>query len=248
MIQLKSSKEINAIRDSSKILAEVHFELAKMIEPGIPTKELDAFAQQYIENRGGTPAFLGYMGYPATLNVSINEEVIHGIPGDRKLEEGDIVSMDCGVELGGYYSDMARTVPVGAISQDVEQLVSVTYESLYKGIEHVKVKNRIKDISRAIYDYVNQYGYGVVREYCGHGVGYSQHEEPQVPNYISRGANPRLKKGMVVAIEPMINLGGSEVEVLDDDWTVVTKDGSPSAHWEHTVAIFDDHTEILTEL
>lgn len=248
MIKIKTADEIEKIRDASRVLAETHMELAKMIEPGIRTEELDAFARNRIEKHGGRPAFLGYMGYPASLCVSINEEVIHGIPGKRRLEEGDIVSMDLGVELDGYYSDMARTVGVGKISGKTQSLIDVTYRCLYRGIEQVLPKKRIHDISRAVYELAESYGYGVVKEYCGHGVGYSQHEDPQIPNYVSRGANPRIKKGMVVAIEPMINLGGAGVSVLEDDWTVVTSDGSPSAHWEHTIAVFEDHTEVLTEL
>jgi methionyl aminopeptidase len=248
MIRLKTADEIARIRDASKLLAETHAELAKLVEPGIQTAELDAFARDYIERHGGRPAFLDYMGYPASLCISINEEVIHGIPGKRALVSGDIVSMDLGVELKGYYSDMARTVAVGSISEEMEQLVRVTRECLYSGIEQVQAKRRIHDISKAVFAHASRYGYGVVREYCGHGVGYTQHEDPQIPNYVSRGANPRMKRGMVLAIEPMINLGGAEVTVLDDEWTVVTADGLPSAHWEHTVAVFDDHAEILTEL
>ncbi len=247
MIKLKSREEIDRIREASKLLAETHKRLADMIEPGITTGELDAFAQSYIERHGGSPAFLNYMGFPGSLCVSINEEVIHGIPGARKLIEGDIVSMDLGVEIDGYYSDMARTVAVGNISEEAQMLIDVTRECLYRGIEEIKPKKRIHDVSRAVYDHAAAHGYGVVREYCGHGVGYSQHEDPQIPNYVSRGANPRIKRGMVLAIEPMINLGTSRVEVLEDEWTVVTADGSLSAHWEHTIAVIDDHTEILTE-
>jgi methionyl aminopeptidase len=248
MIKLKSLEEIDRIREASKLLAETHMKLAKMVEPGIPTRELDDFARTHIETHGGTPAFLNYMGYPASLCVSVNDEVIHGIPGPRRLVEGDIVSMDLGVEIDGYYSDMARTVAVGRISEEAEKLIRVTYECLYRGIEQIQPKKRIHAISQAVYDHATEHGYGVVREYCGHGVGYSQHEDPQIPNYVSRGANPRIKKGMVMAIEPMINLGGAGVSVLDDEWTVVTADGSLSAHWEHTIAVFDDHSEILTEL
>jgi methionyl aminopeptidase len=248
MVRLKSVDEIERIRESSRLLAETHRELEKMIEPGISTGELDRFAQSYIEKRGGTPAFLDYMGYPASLCVSLNEEVIHGIPGKRSLKRGDIVSLDLGVELNGYYSDMARTIPVGKVSEEAQQLIDVTYQCLYKGIEQVRSKQRVHDISIAVYTHADAHGYGVVREYCGHGLGYSQHEEPQIPNYVGRGANPRLKRGMVIAIEPMINLGGREIVLLDDDWTVVTADGSLSAHWEHTIAVFDDHADILTEI
>ncbi len=247
MIRLKSVDEIERIRESSRLLAETHRELEKMIEPGIQTGELDRFARSYIESREGTPAFLDYMGYPASLCVSVNEEVIHGIPGKRRLESGDIVSLDLGVELRGYYSDMARTIGVGKVSEEAQRLIEVTHQCLYRGIAQVRSKQRIHDISSAVFSHADANGYGVVREYCGHGVGYSQHEEPQIPNYVGRGANPRLKKGMVIAIEPMINLGSREIVLLDDDWTVVTADGSLSAHWEHTVAVFEDHAEILTE-
>ncbi|MFP4267836.1 MAG: type I methionyl aminopeptidase [Spirochaetaceae bacterium] len=248
MIKLKTADEINRIRDASKLLAETHMELEKMVQPGIRTEELDRFAADYIRKKGGEPAFLNYMGYPASLCVSINEEVIHGIPGKRTLKEGDVVSMDLGVELAGYYSDMARTVVAGNVDESVQRLVDVTKECLYRGIDQVKLKKRIHDISHAVYSHAHAHGYGVVREYCGHGVGYSQHEDPQIPNYVSRGANPRLKKGMVLAIEPMINAGGAGVTLLEDNWTVVTEDGSISAHWEHTVVVFEDHAEILTEL
>ncbi|MFO7849889.1 MAG: type I methionyl aminopeptidase [Spirochaetia bacterium] len=248
MIKLKTADEINRIRDASKLLAETHMELEKMVKPGIRTEELDHFAADFIRKRGGAPAFLNYMGYPASLCVSINEEVIHGIPGKRIIKEGDVVSMDLGVELAGYYSDMARTLAAGRVSEASQILIDVTRECLYRGIEEVKPKKRIHDISNAVYSHATAHGFGVVREYCGHGVGYSQHEDPQIPNYVSRGANPRLKKGMVLAIEPMINAGGAHVTLMDDDWTVVTEDGSLSAHWEHTVVVFEDHAEILTEL
>jgi methionyl aminopeptidase len=219
-----------------------------MVEPGITTGELDSWAKDFIERHDGTPAFLDYMGFPASLCISVNEEVIHGIPGRRKLKQGDIVSIDLGVELGGYYSDMAATYPVGSISDELERLVRVTKESLELGLEQAVFKNRVHDISRAVYDHAVHNGYGVVREYCGHGVGYSQHEDPQIPNYVSKGPNPRLKKGMVLAIEPMINMGTERVDILVDGWTVVTEDRTPSAHWEHTIAIFEDRTEILTAL
>jgi methionyl aminopeptidase len=246
MMKLKTIDEIARIREACVVAAETHKGLAEMIEPGITTGELDRWAKHFINKRGGTPAFLNYMGFPASLCVSVNEEVIHGIPGKRSLTAGDIVSIDLGVELAGYYSDMAATYPVGKIDPELEQLVRVTKESLDLGLEQAIFKQRIHDISRAVYDHASSYGYGVVREYCGHGVGYSQHEDPQIPNYVSRGPNPRLKKGMVLAIEPMINLGSAEVDVLSDGWTVVTEDRQPSAHWEHTIAIFEDHTEILT--
>lgn len=217
-----------------------------MVEPGISTARLDAQARSRIAELGGRPSFLGYMDFPAALCTSIDAEVIHGIPSEQPLKEGQIVGIDCGIELDGYYSDSAVTVPVGRVSNEVDRLLKITKESLQLGIEQARVGNRISDISRAIFRHNKQEGYGIVRPYCGHGVGLAIHEDPQVPNYVGNGPNPRLKPGMVIAIEPMINLGGDEVKVLDDDWTVVTRDGSLSAHFEHTVAILDDNTEVLT--
>lgn len=247
MIKLKTADEIGRIRESCHLLAETHKEIEKMVDVGITTGELDKFARSYIESHGGIPAFLNYMGYPASLCTSVNQVVIHGIPSDYKLQNGDIISLDLGIDLNGYFSDAARTLPVGTISEDAQKLVAVTRESLYLGIDQAKAGKRINDIGRAVSQHASKYGYGVVREYCGHGVGFSQHEDPQVPNYISRGPNPRIKPGMVLAIEPMINQGTGKVVLLDDDWTVETADGLLSAHWEHTVAVFEDHTEILTE-
>jgi len=246
MIKLKTEEEIDRIRESCRLLAGTHDKLAELVDECITTRELDSFARNYIENNGGTPAFLHYMGYPASLCTSVNDVVIHGIPDDRKLKKGDIVSLDLGIDLGGYFSDSARTHIVGSVPGDVRKLVDVTKECLYRGIEQAKVGNRIHHISAAVYDHAAAHGFGVVRDYCGHGVGLSQHEDPQIPNYVSRGTNPRIKAGMVLAIEPMINLGTGRVVLLDDDWTVKTADGSLSAHWEHTIAVFRDHTEILT--
>ena len=219
-----------------------------MVEPGLPLLEIDAQCRAILKAAGARPAFLGYMGFPASLCVSVNEEVIHGIPTSRRLRDGDVVSLDLGVDLDGYISDSAVTVPVGTISDEVERLLRATREALEQGIAAAHNGGRIHDISGAIFEHVQQYGYGVVRPYCGHGVGFAVHEEPQVPNYVSRGPNPRLKPGMVLAIEPMINLGGDDVEVLDDDWTVVTEDRSISAHFEHTIAILEDRVEVLTRL
>ena len=246
MIKLKSLEEIAKIRESCQMLSETYKALAPMVAPGITTGELDRFANSYIRKLGGKPAFLGYMGYPASLCTSVNEEIIHGIPGKRALKDGDIISLDLGINLGGYYSDRAMTLPVGKITDELARLLKVTEECLYKAIEQAKCRNRIKDISQAVFDHAKSNGYGVVREYCGHGVGYSQHEDPQIPNYVGRGPNPRLKAGMILAIEPMINLGGDDIETLADEWTVITADFKPSAHFEHTVAVFEDHTEILT--
>ncbi len=246
MIKLKTQDEIARIRESCQLLAETFKELKKIVVEGIATEELDRFAKDYIESHGGKPAFLGYMNYPATLCVSINEEVIHGIPGKRKLKEGDIVSLDLGINLKGYYSDAAITLPVGKVSEKKKNLVRVTEEALYKGIEAAKLGNRVSDISIAVFNHAKKYNFGVVRQYCGHGVGFAPHEDPQVPNYPNTGPNPRLKEGLVIAIEPMINEGTWEVVVLEDGWTVVTADGKPSAHFEHTIAITSNGPEILT--
>jgi len=246
MIRLKNLAEIGRIREASEILSDALAGLEGMVQDGVPTADLDRFARDFIRGRGAEPAFLGYMNYPASLCISINEEVIHGIPGKRRLRAGDIVSLDLGVNLGGYFSDAAVTVPVGTISAERARLVSVTRECLQRGIEAATGGNRISDISAAIYDHARAHGMEVVRQYCGHGVGFSQHEEPQIPNYVSSGPNPRLKPGMVLALEPMICLGGWEVEVLQDRWTVVTGDHKDSAHFEHTIAIHKDRTEVLT--
>ncbi len=246
MIRLKNDKEIAGIRASGQLLARVLDEVRKLVTEGVSTRELDSFARSFIESHGGRPAFLGYMNYPASLCVSLNNEVIHGIPGPRKLRQGDIVSIDVGVELNGYFSDAAVTVGVGAVSRQRERLMRVTRECLERGLAQAGPGNRVADISRAVYEHAAQHGCGVVREYCGHGTGFSMHEDPQVPNYVGGGPNPRLKEGMVLAIEPMINAGTGDVELLEDGWTVVTADGADSAHFEHTVAVLRDRMEILT--
>ena len=246
MIRIKTAKQIAGIRESCRLLADVLSTLQRMVEPGMTTADVDNIARKEIKARDGRPAFLGYGGFPGAICASVNDEVIHGIPGKRVLNEGDVLSIDCGIEHDGYYSDSAITVPVGTIDPGVQKLLDVTQESLYEGIAAARVGNRINDISRAVYDTVKEHSYGVVRPYCGHGVGLEIHEDPQIPNYVGRGPNPRLKSGMVVAIEPMINLGGDDIDEMDDGWTVVTSDRSYSAHFEHTVAIFPDHTEILT--
>ncbi len=248
MIKLKSESDIGKIRDSCDILSETYREIVKMVDVGVSLLEIDNFTRDFIRKRGGKPAFLGYQGFPASICISVNSVVIHGIPDKRKLKAGDIVSLDLGVDLNGYISDAACTVAVGPISKEVETLLRVTKECLQLGIEQARAGNRIKDISSAVYDHADEHGFGVVRQFCGHGVGFSLHEDPQIPNYVGPGPNPRLKGGMVLAIEPMINLGSDEVEILDDGWTVETVDHSLSAHFEHTVAVFKDHTEILTAL
>lgn len=246
MIRLKNQAEIGKIREAGFILSETLEKLKALVGEGISTAELDGFARDYIRSQGAKPAFLGYMNYPASLCISVNDEVIHGIPGKRKLKRGDIVGLDLGVNVGGYYADAAITLPVGRSSPQRANLIRVARECLELGIEQAVCGNRISNISEAIYNHARSHSYEVVRQYCGHGVGFSQHEEPQIPNYVSRGPNSRLKPGMVLALEPMINAGGWEVELLEDNWTVVTKDRSDSAHFEHTIVIQKDHTEILT--
>jgi methionyl aminopeptidase len=248
MIRLKNEKEIAGIRDSGQLLARTLEELKKLVAEGVSTRELDAFARSWIESHGGRPAFLGYMNYPASLCVSLNNEVIHGIPGPRKLRQGDIVTIDIGVDLNGYFSDAAVTLPVGVTSKRREKLLQVTRECLERGLAQAVAGNRISDISRAVFEHATHNTFGVVREYCGHGTGFAMHEDPQVPNYVGPGPNPRLKEGMVLAIEPMINVGTGDIELLEDGWTVVTADGTDSAHFEHTVAVLRDRMEILTVL
>jgi methionyl aminopeptidase len=246
MIKLKNREQIAGIRKSGALLAQLFGEIKERIKPGVSLLELDHWAYEFVLAGGGTPAFKGYMGFPATLCTSLNEAVIHGIPDNTLLKEGDLISIDCGINLEGYISDMAYTFAVGQISSEDQKLLSITNEALYKGIEAVKKGKRIKDISRAISDHISPGGYGIVHQYCGHGVGLEVHEDPQVPNYLGPGPNPRLKPGMVIAIEPMVNHGVAEVDVLEDDWTVVTRDGKRSAHFEHTVAILEDGIEVLT--
>ena len=247
MIRLKTAAEIDRIKESCQLLGKMYDDLVPRVKPGVTTKELDEAAHHFIVSHGGIPAFLDYEGYPATLCASVNEVVIHGIPSNRKLVEGDIIGLDCGINLDGYMSDAALTVPVGKISAEAEKLLSVTRECLDRAIAAVKPGARIHDISRAVYGLAVSNRYGVVRQYCGHGVGFENHEDPQIPNYVSPGPNPRIIPGMVIAIEPMINLGTGDVKELDDDWTVVTLDRKISAHYEHTVAVYPDgHVEVLT--
>jgi methionyl aminopeptidase len=246
MIKLKNDAEIGRIREAGFVLSETLEKLKSMIGEGITTGQLDNFARDYIRSLGAEPAFLGYMNFPASLCISLNEEVIHGIPGKRRLKRGDMVSLDLGVNLRGYFSDAAVTLPVGKVTLEREKLIRIAGECLELGIEQAVCGNRINHISEAIYNHARSNGFDVVRQYCGHGVGFAQHEEPQIPNYVSRGPNPRLKPGMIIALEPMINRGTWEVQLLEDNWTVVTADRSDSAHFEHTLAIHKDHTEILT--
>lgn len=246
MIRLKSPADIEGIRRAGLVLAQTIRATRRRVRPGVTTQELDAFVRAQIEERGGRPAQLGYSGYPASLCASVNEQVIHGIPGGRALKGGDIIDLDIVVDLNGYLADASVTLPVGQISAARERLLVVTRECLYFGVRAARVGNRIRDIAAAVYEHARAHGYDAVRQFCGHGVGTEMHEDPQVPNYPGRGPNPRLKEGMVLAIEPMINAGGWEVEVLEDGWTVVTKDGSDSAHFEHTVVVREGRGEILT--
>lgn len=246
MIILKSDREIEKISVACRVVVGALKELKKEIKAGITTEELDRIAEEYILSKGAKPAFKGYRGYPATLCTSINEEVVHGIPSKRRLAEGDIISLDLGAIHDGYYGDAALTIGVGKISREAERLVKVTEESLYRGIEEAQPGKRLGDISWAIQSHVESAGFSVVFDFVGHGIGKNLHEEPQVPNFGVSGQGPRLKEGMVLAIEPMVNMGGAATRILDDNWTAVTKDGSLSAHSEHTVAITGKGPMILT--
>ncbi len=248
MINIKSASDIAKMKIAGRITGEALKLAGESIKPGMTTKELDTIIHDYIVGQGAVPSFLGYGGFPASACISINNEVIHGIPGKRKIHEGDIVSIDVGAFIGGFHGDSARTFAVGKITKDDEDLMRVTEESLNKGIEKAVAGNRIGDISAAIEEHVRKFGFGVVKEYIGHGVGRKLHEEPEVPNYGKAGHGPRLVPGMVIAIEPMINFKGDGVRVLGDDWTVVTKSGSSSAHFEHTIAITSDKPILLTKV
>ena len=246
MITLKSETELKLMRVSGKVVADALVELGKRIKPGVTTRELDQFAFDFFKKNDCVPAFLGYHGYPATICASINAEVVHGIPGDRVLEEGDIVGIDIGAFYKGYCGDSARTFPVGKVNDEVTRLLQVTWESLERGIRQCQVGNRISDIGHAIQEYVEKQGFAVVKDYVGHGIGQAMHEEPQVPNYGKPHQGPRLVEGMCLALEPMVNMGKDAVKVLEDGWTVVTKDGKFSAHFEDTVAILSKGPEVLT--
>ncbi len=246
MIRRKNEEQIEGIRKSCSLLSRLIEEIKPRVLPGVSLLELDHFARDYILRHGGKPAFLGYEGYPATLCLSVNEVVIHGIPDNRRLAKGDIVGLDCGIDMDGYFSDAAITLAVDAVSSEADRLMRVTRECLEKAIESVQPGARIHDISRAVFRHATSAGFGVVRQYCGHGVGLEMHEDPQIPNYVSPGPNPRLLPGMVLAIEPMINAGTGDVRTLDDDWTVVTLDGSLSAHYEHSVLVTETGHEVLT--
>lgn len=247
MIICKGKSELAKMREANVIVAEVLEHLGGLLQEGVTTTELNQVAEEMILKREGNPAFKGYQGFPASLCASVNDEIVHGIPNDRPLQDGDIVGLDVGVCYKGFYGDSAWTFPVGEISKESEKLLNVTRESLYRGIQHVSVGNRISDISHAIQEFVEDNGFSVVREFVGHGIGKALHEEPQVPNYGKPGRGPRLVEGMVLAIEPMVNSKGPGVKVLDDKWTAVTADGGFSAHFEHSVAVTDNGPWILSE-
>jgi methionyl aminopeptidase len=246
MVKLKSTEEIGRIRESAKVVAETLGYMKGFMNPGITTRELDEKADTFIRDHGGVPSFLGYMGYPASVCISINEEVVHGIPGNRVIREGDIVGIDVGVVRDGYHGDAAWTFAVGDVSEEVTRLLDVGQECLMKGIDAFRIGNRIGDVGHAIQSHAESSGYGVVRTLVGHGIGEKLHEDPQVPNYGSPGEGTRLRPGMVCAIEPMITMGGWEVETLSDQWTIVTRDKSLAVHFEHTVALTDGGPEILS--
>ena len=247
MIVCRSAAELEQMREAGRLVGEVLSELAAAVAPGVSTADLDELAEKRIRQAGATPAFKGYHGYPATICASINDEVIHGIPsGRRVLNEGDIISIDVGASLDGYFGDSAVTLPVGQISEDAAALLRVTEEALYKAIDEAKSGNRVSDIGHAVQKHVEAYGFSVVREFVGHGIGQRMHEEPQIPNYGEPGHGPRLAEGMVLAIEPMVNAGTAAVKVLADGWTAVTRDKSLSAHFEHTVAVTAGEPWILT--
>lgn len=243
---LKSSWEIDLIRKSGLIVAEALDKLSRLVEPGITTLELDRFAEDYILKRGAKPAFKGYRGYPYTLCASVNEQVVHALPSERRLSEGDIVSLDLGAIVDGYYGDAAVTVPVGQVSEEATRLMAVTQESLRLAIEAARPGNRLSDVSHAVQAAVEAGGFSVVRLFVGHGIGRALHEEPQIPNFGPPGRGPVLKPGMVLAIEPMVTAGSPDVMILEDRWTAVTCDRSLSAHFEHTVGLTEDGVEILT--
>lgn len=248
-VSIKSEREIMLMRDAGKILAEVHEKLGEAIVPGMSTKEVDVLGEKLIRSYNCIPSFLNYNGFPASICVSVNDEVVHGIPKkNRILNEGDIVSLDAGVIYKGYHSDAARTVAVGKISAEAQKLMDVTKQSFFEGIKMAVAGNHLYDISNAIDAYVSSFGYGIVQDLVGHGIGANLHEDPQIPNFAQKRRGIKLMQGMTLAIEPMINMGRADVEWLDDDWTVVTEDGSLSAHYENTILITDGEPEILSML
>jgi methionyl aminopeptidase len=246
MIIIKNNKEIDLMRTAGKIVAETLLLVEEKVRPGITTAELDSIAEEFITKHGAKPSFKGLYGFPASLCISVNEQVVHGIPGGYVLKDGDIISVDCGANINGFHGDAARTFGVGNISEEARKLINVTKESFFKGIEYAKVGNRLTDISHEIQSYVEASGFSVVRDFVGHGIGRVVHEDPEIPNYGRPGRGPKLVEGMALAIEPMVNVGNYKVKTLSDDWTVVTSDGSLSAHYENTIVILPDGPEILT--
>ena len=246
MIIIKNHKEIDLMRSAGKIVAETLLVVEEKVRPGITTAELDRIAEEFITKHGAKPSFKGLYGFPASLCISVNEQVVHGIPGGYVLKDGDIISVDCGANINGFHGDAARTFGVGNISKEAEKLINVTKESFFRGIEYAKVGNRLTDISHEIQSYVEASGFSVVRDFVRHGIGRVVHEDPDVPNYGRPGRGPKLVEGMALAIEPMVNVGNYKVKTLNDDWTVVTSDGSLSAHYENTIVILPDGPEILT--
>ena len=246
MIALRMDRELDLIEKSCRIVGLAHRAIQPLIQPGITTAELDRVTEQLVKAHGAEPAFKGYHGYPATICISINEQVVHGIPGKRKLLEGDLVSIDIGAKLRGYFGDQAITHIVGDVPPETESLMKVTRESLFKGIQKAYSGNRLSDVCAAIQGWVEDHGFSIVRQFVGHGIGRNLHEDPPVPNYSPPERNPRLRKGMVLAIEPMVNLGVAEVVVAEDGWTASAKDGLPSAHFEHVIAITNDEPRVLT--
>jgi methionyl aminopeptidase len=246
VINIKSDMEIQCMRDAGKVVSGVLALIEQVVKPGITTKDLDKLAEEFIVKQGAKPSFKGYCGFPASICTSINNEVVHGIPTNRTLLEGDIISIDCGAVLNGYHGDAARTFPVGKVSDEAARLIEVTKNSFFKGASKAVIGNRLSDISAAIQCFAEEHGYSVVRDFVGHGIGTSMHEDPEVPNYGTQSKGPKLVHGMVLAIEPMINMGKHYVKVESNKWTVVTSDGSLSAHYENTVAILRNGPEILT--
>ena len=246
-VSIKSSQEIELMREAGRILASVHQELGKNIRPGMSTMDIDQLGEEMIRSYGCIPSFKNYCGYPASICVSVNDEVVHGIPSEKRLiQEGDIVSLDAGVIYKGYHSDAARTVAVGEISEEAKLLIERTRQSFFEGMKKAVAGNHLHDISAAIGDYAESFGYGVVRDLCGHGIGNHLHEDPEIPNFKQWRRGIKLRPGMTLAVEPMINLGTPEVEWMDDEWTVVTEDGAPSAHYENTILITEGKPEILS--
>ena len=246
MITIKSEREIELMREAGKMVSMTHQYLKNFIKPGITTKELDRLAEEYIRKMGGVPTCKGYEGFPATLCTSVNDTVVHGIPDNYKLKDGDIITIDMVIGYKGYQGDAAWTYAVGEINDDKKYLMEHTEKALYEGVKQVKPGNRIGDISNAVEEYANKHHLGVVKELCGHGIGREMHEDPEVPNYGTKGTGPKLREGMVICIEPMLNLGTADIYMLDDEWTIKTDDGKPAAHYEHTILVTKDGYEILT--